>query len=112
MEKKLKNETAISLNLEARIQKQLEDKNTAEALIEQYDALKTERFKQEDIFLDLRTQQEEASSDFESSLTKDSRKTRSPSLIYIYEKVRVSCETGYSGEDHRSIEDATLSSVR
>jgi carboxyl-terminal processing protease len=110
--KKLKNETTISLNLETRIQKQLEDKNTVEALIEQYDALKLKRFKQEDIFLDLRTQQEEASSDFESSLAKDSSEDEEPFFdIHLRESARI-MRDWVQREDHRSIEDATLSSVQ
>ena len=110
--KKLKNETTISLNLETRIQKQLEDKNTVEALIEQYDALKLKRFKQEDIFLDLRTQQEEASSDFESSLAKDSSEDEEPFFdIHLRESARI-MRDWVQREDHQSMEDATLSSVQ
>ena len=63
----LKNNTSISLNLTARIQKQVEDKETIDALIERFDALKSNQFEQEELLLDLRVQQEETSSLIEST---------------------------------------------
>lgn len=109
--KKLKNETAISLNLEARIQKQIKDKNTVEALIEHYDALKVERFEQDEIFLDLRKEQEEASSDFESNLANDSQDNEELFFdIHLRESARI-MRDWVQRENLLSIEDSTLSSL-
>ena len=60
-------ETKISLNLETRINQQLEEKLFNEALEERYDALKSNPYSQFDVLLDIRVAQEANSQSLKDS---------------------------------------------
>ena len=64
-------ETEISLNLENRISKQLEEKLFNEALEKRYDILKENPYEEVEILLDVRVAQEEHSKSLKSSFSMD-----------------------------------------
>ncbi len=64
--KKRYDETSISLNLETRIEKQVEARLTTERLSERYETLKETPYYQTDILLDIRKAQEARSEDLQS----------------------------------------------